>query len=381
MRASFAFALGLAVLAAVPARADLGLPSHPIVVRDFAKVRQDLLDTLTVNLPDCRVELEKFRGAEVIVTVVLERDPLPKDMPAALEELRRHVDRVVRMAVQGMFLSKESKLIITKPHGARFAFRLGGPDAAPGLPPADSLAKGKAEEPAPAPPPPDPGLAADVAAAPTLTKGSSGDDRLYAIPPKGPAAPASPLAPGGLKAYLAAVSGAVPTAPGAPARREAPSAGPHPQGGVSPETLQALELYAAEPVPEETGRVRKVLEERVHAQALLEKVKRSDGVSRDTLAKLEQFQEAGRILEQGSSQDTVRSIYRSIHTERRPAGEVIALADLVDEGPPPFRPTDGITPGVDAERVFETGDGAGAPGADLLTVISSTPSGRHDGSP
>ena len=117
--------------------------------------------------------------------------------------------------------------------------------------------------------------------APSSPTGPAGTDNLYGGAP----APAvkSPLE-GGLKGYLASVEGggtharAAALAP----RREAPSPRGSVVDGVSPETLQALELYAAEPVPEETGLARAKLEERAKGIELVDRVKRSDGVSRET---------------------------------------------------------------------------------------------------
>lgn len=104
---TFLACLVAATLAAPPTRAELNLPERTIVVRNFARKRQDLLDTLKVNLPDMKVEIEEFRGADVVLKVGVTAEVGDEDQ--AERTLRRHCDRLIRRAFEGMRLSQASR--------------------------------------------------------------------------------------------------------------------------------------------------------------------------------------------------------------------------------------------------------------------------------
>ena len=91
-------ALILAHLSAPSGHAQLDLPRKTIVVRDFARLRQDLLDTLLVNIPGADVEIVQFRGAEVVLAVEFLVQKAPADPIRAERQLREHCDRLIRAA-------------------------------------------------------------------------------------------------------------------------------------------------------------------------------------------------------------------------------------------------------------------------------------------
>ncbi len=96
----------------------LDLPSRTVVVRDFARLRQDLLDTLRVNLPDATVDILQFRGADVVLSVGMRQTSLPEDQSEALAQLRRYCDRLIRSAAPGMRLAPGSTLVLEAATGS-----------------------------------------------------------------------------------------------------------------------------------------------------------------------------------------------------------------------------------------------------------------------
>ncbi len=110
-------AVGVLTLAAFgivgTSRAELNLPDKVVVVRDFSRKRQDLLDSLKVNLPDATVKIQQFRGAEVVLHVKVPKAKAG-DPRKAREALRRHCDKVIRRAYPGMKLSDSSRFSFVK---------------------------------------------------------------------------------------------------------------------------------------------------------------------------------------------------------------------------------------------------------------------------
>ena len=110
---TFLVCLAAASLAAPASRAELNLPERTIVVRNFARKRQDLLDTLRVNLPDMKVEIDEFRGADVVLKIEVGAEV--EDRDKAERTLRRHCDRLIRRAFDGMRLSEDSSFEFPTP--------------------------------------------------------------------------------------------------------------------------------------------------------------------------------------------------------------------------------------------------------------------------
>lgn len=323
------FLLGLLLPAL--ARADLNLPERTIVVRDFARRQQDLLDTLRVNVPDATIEITQFRGAEVVLQLTLESpDPL-EDAERAESRLRRHCDHLIRRAFPGMRLSPESlfllrgpeelartrgKDLVTRLRGALSQITghdLGSPEGAEdaAAPPADSLAAGM---------PPD-----------SVDTGAEHRYRQLLAEKRAEA-----------RAKVREAMAPPPAVP-APEPASSPLASP-PVPAVpllSPETAQAMARFPAQPVPEPSGQTRETLARMATQRNLLDRLKRARGVSATTIAELERFQETGGGPVDSS--ETVRRIYAQIFEDRRRAAEpseaVVQLAAPVltasSEGTPP----------------------------------------------
>lgn len=107
--------LALGAVLAPGGWAQLDLPTKTVVVRDFARLRQDLLDTLRVNVPGGEIEISEFRGAEVVLEVALTAGKHVPDLEAARTQLFEHCDRLIREASPGMVLSEASEFTIESP--------------------------------------------------------------------------------------------------------------------------------------------------------------------------------------------------------------------------------------------------------------------------
>lgn len=349
----------LALVAALAApglvRADLGLPKKTVVVKDFARLRQDLLDTLRVNLPDGEVEIQQFRGAEVVLKVRFTPKTKPDNEVAARIELRTYLDGLIREAAPGMELSGDSELELLEPlppppeenaedvaildrlRSALDEFGDAGVVVASSDAPVDPAVLAAAD----AATQPDP----DAEAGPNPVVGVAGASKRDL------------LLKGGLKNYMAAIrSGKVPDLASAPPR---PIARPAAAAGrpVTDETARMLEAYAPAEAPPETGEAQAELRQRAQTRKLVEGLNASAEVSEETIEKVAQFRSTGKVLDLDSSLDTVRQIYRDIWSNRgpgrpqgpTPTGPILPSAtrsmnvprwvsDHVDEGAEVIRP-------------------------------------------
>jgi hypothetical protein len=211
-----------------PRHGLLDLPTETVVVKDFSRLRRDLLDTLKVNLPDGEVEIRQFRGAEVVLDVKYLSNRWIEDVTAAEQQLREHTDQLVRSAAPGMKLASHSNLSVSmapdvkSPHG-EFVGRLKADLETPG--------------------------------------------RTASVAGQAPSSDRSELFTKGFRAYLARRTGKpVPSLASEKSRtlsgRSLTSRSPGARPSLRPETVANVERFAPEEAREESGAARDYLREK-----------------------------------------------------------------------------------------------------------------------
>lgn len=318
---------------AVGARAELQLPSKTIVVRDFSRRRQDLLDTLRVNLPDAKVKIQQFRGAEVVLEVAYDVREEPEDYAAEVEVLRKHCDGLIRRAYPGMILARESVLRLVPPSRQPLTpARLARIQKLRRRMPPRRRGPSKAD------------LARAAERAGIESQLTNDPEALYQK---------------ALAEKLAGGEGVTPRPESAPETGiEAPL-----------EITEVTEVPEA-PSTEETG-------------ILLQRLQGSEEVSPEALAELQSFHRRRGLPR--SSQKTVREIYAAIFAERHPEGEARG-EDSSSPSPeaspgrgeslPPVRPAPSLRLDEELEALFESPreDPGGRLGISMVSFPAPDPS-------